>query len=220
MNEFREGLSKGYKDFALMGTDLGSYGRDANHNLVDLLKEMVKEEGEYRIGLRNLNPYLCNQMLDELVPIFATGKIWYTEIPAESGSNRILKLMGRRYTIETYKEVVRRLREACPTLKVRTQIMVGFPTETNDDFVQSIDLMNDMNFDYVEVFGFSPRIGTAAEKIQGRVSNITIRFREYRIKSKLMFDGIKKSLRHPSSLRIEHLSDDHETLNITSRINA
>jgi len=197
ISEFRDGLSRGYKTFALLGTDLSSYGRDFGYTLADLLREMVREKGEYRIGLRNLNPYFLNQMMDDLEPVFATGKIWYTEIAAESGSNKILKLMERDYTVETLKESIQRLRKACPSLMIRTQIMVGFPTETKQDFTETMCLLDEVKFDFVEVYRFSPRSGTAAEKMQGRISNRVMRLRSYRIVGKIVLDNILKMGRKP-----------------------
>jgi len=197
MNEFRDGLSRGYKTFALLGTDLGSYGRDLGYTIADLLRKMVKEKGEYRIGLRNMNPHFLSQMMDDLEPIFATGKIWYIEIPSESGSDRILKLMGRAYTVETLKESVRRLRKACPSLKIRTQIMVAFPTETNQDFAETIHLLEEVKFDFVEYYIFSPRLGTVAEKMPDRVSDRVARRRSNRIIDKVVLDSILKMVKKP-----------------------
>ncbi len=196
MDEFREGLAQGYKNFALMGTDVCSFGRDLGYTLADLLREMVKEKGKYRIGIRNLSPMYLNQMLDDLEPIFATGKIWLTLIPTQSGSDRILKLMGRPYTIETLKETIRRLKRACPDLKIRTQIMVGFPTETKQDFAASMRLLDEVKFDYVEVYRFSSRTGTPAKKMQGRVPYGVALLREYRMKCKLALGAMSTMWKH------------------------
>ncbi len=197
INEFRNGLSRGYKTFALLGTDSGSYGRDLGYTLVDLLREMVKEKGNYKIGLRNLNPHFLNQMLKDLEPLFSTGKIWYTEIPLESGSDRILKLMARNYTVNTFRESILRLRSVCPSLIIRTQVMVGFPTETKQDFAESIRLLKELKFDYIEVYNYSPRIGTPAETMQGRISERTALIRRYRIAIQTILDGMLKFVRNP-----------------------
>jgi len=190
ISEFREGLKQGYKNIALLGTDLCSFGRDLGFTLVELLREMVKEEGEYRIGIRNLNPFFLNQMIDDLEPIFATGKIWLALIPSQSGSDRILKLMGRPYTVDTLKENIGRLKRACPDLKVRTQVMVGFPTETKQDFAASMQLLDEVNFDYVEVYRFSPRSGTAAKEMRGQIPYRIALSREYKMKWKLALDAL------------------------------
>lgn len=191
IGEFREGLSLGYKNFVLLGTDVGSYGRDLGHTLTDLLGEMIKEKGDYRIGLRNLNPFFLNQMLDDLQIIFATGKIWFTLIPIESGSDRIIKLMGRNYAIATIKESIQKLKQACPDVIIRTQVMVGFPTETKQDFLSSMRILDELKFDYVEVYRFSPRSHTLAQEMSGKIPYRVALLREYRMKCKVALAAIR-----------------------------
>lgn len=169
VNEFRDGLSKGYRYFGLLGTDVGAYGKDIGHNLVDLLTELTKEKGNYKIGLRNINPRYLIEMFEQLRPIFATGKIWLLESSAESGSNRILKLMRRRYNIQDFVRCIRSLNKDYPNIFLRTQIMVGFPTETEEDFQKSKRLLSDLRFDSVEVYDFSPIHGIDASTMEGQV---------------------------------------------------
>ena len=134
MDEFKAGISLGFKEFSLMGTDLGPYGRDLGYNLADLITKMVNEKGDFKIGLRNIHPLFLKQMINDLVPAFATGKIWFTGVAVESGSDRILKLMKRGYSVGDFKEGIQRLKKAHPNLFISTQIMVNFPTETKNDF--------------------------------------------------------------------------------------
>jgi tRNA A37 methylthiotransferase MiaB len=169
VNEFEEGLKKNFKKFSLIGTDVGAYGKDIGHNLVDLLKELVRHEGEYKIGLRNVNPQHLKTMLDEFTSILQSKKIWYMGFAAESGSNRILKLMNRKYTIEEFKECIRKIRLSFPEIIIRTQLMVGFPTETEEDFSKTMSLLDDAIFDYAEVYKYSERSGTRAANIEPKV---------------------------------------------------
>jgi len=170
LSEFRDGLNKGFRYFGLLATDLGAYGRDLGCNLVDLLAEMIKEKGDYKIGLRNVNPYFLNEMFEELRPIFSSGKIWFLSSAAESGSNRILKLMRRRYKIQDFKKCIQILNKEHPNILLRTQLMVGFPTETEEDFRKSLCLLDELKFDWVEVYRFSPRRGTPAATMTEQVS--------------------------------------------------
>lgn len=185
VDEFRDGLSRGFREFSLLGTDLGPQGRDLGYTLADLLREMVKEKGEYKIGLRNVHPYFLKQMLSELQPVLSTGKVWYMGIAAQSGSDRILKLMRRAYTAEDVRECVRTVKRAHPDLIVRTQLMVGFPTETRQDFADSMQLLNDTKFDYTDVYKFSPRPRTIAAEMEGRVPDRVATYRMYRMLMKL-----------------------------------
>ena len=190
MDEFKAGLSLGFKEFSLMGTDLGPYGRDLGYNLADLITKMVNEKGDFKIGLRNIHPIFLKQMINDLVPAFATGKIWYTGVAVESGSDRILKLMKRGYSVGDFKEGIQRLKKAHPDLFISTQIMVNFPTETKNDFAESMNLLEESNFDFTEIYSFSPRPGTAAADVEGRVPGRVAYFRELRMVTKALSHAV------------------------------
>jgi len=194
MDEFKAGLSLGFKEFSLLGTDLGPYGRDLGYNLADLITKMVKERGDFKIGLRNIHPLFLKQMIDDLVPAFATGKIWFTGVPVESGSDRILKLMKRGYSVGDFKEGIQRLKRAHHDLFISTQIMVNFPTETENDFAKSMNLFEESNFDYAEIYSFSPRPGTSAADMEGRVPGRVAYFRELRMVTKALSHAISDRL--------------------------
>ena len=194
MDEFKAGLSLGFKEFSLMGTDLGPYGRDLGYNLADLITKMVNEKGDFKIGLRNIQPLFLKQMINDLIPAFATGKIWFTGVAVESGSDRILTLMKRGYSIGDFKEGIQRLKKAHPDLFISTQIMVNFPTETKNDFAESMKLFEESNFDFTEIYSFSPRPGTSAADMQGRVPGRVAYFRELRMVTKALSHAISDRL--------------------------
>ena len=194
MAEFKAGLNLGYKEFFLLGTDLGPYGRDLGYTLPDLLNRMVSEEGDFKIGLRNIHPLFLKQMIDDLVSAFATGKIWFTGAAVESGSDRILGLMRRGYSVDDFKEGTRRLKKANPDLFISTQIMVNFPTETAQDFAASMNLFEDADFDYAEIYSFSPRPGTVAADMKGRVPGSFAYFRELRMATKALSHALSNRL--------------------------
>lgn len=185
LSEFRDGLRKGFRYFSLLATDLGDYGRDLGYNLVDLLVELTKEKGDYKIGLRNVNPCHLNEMFEELRPIFSSGKIWFLSSAAETGSDRILKLMRRSYKIQDFKKCIQILNKEHPNILLRTQLMVGFPTETVEDFQKSLRLLDELKIDWVEVYKFSPRRGTLAAKMTGQVPEKIkeARFRQLTLKA-------------------------------------
>jgi len=136
--EFDEGLAKGYSEFALIGTDTGSYGRDQNITLAALLRELITRKGDYKIRLRNVQPKFLIEMMPELQEIFKTGKISYLGTANESGNNRILELMNRGYRIEDYKEAIHTINKKFPDMQLRTQLMAGFPSETDEEFEDTI----------------------------------------------------------------------------------
>lgn len=193
--EFRNGLEKGFRYFSLLATDLGAYGRDVGLTLVDLLEALLELPGNYKIGLRNINPYFLNEMFEDLKPFLGSGKIWFLSTAAESGSNRILKLMGRRYTIQDFKKCIKALNKDYPQIFLRTQLLVGFPTETDYDFRQSLDLLDELAFDWVEVYPYSPRKGTVAAGLDGQISEKTKRVRLYQLSLKAFLKNPHKKVK-------------------------
>ena len=169
IHEFEEGIDKGFTEFSLIGTDTGSYGRDQGITLVTLLKELLARRGDYQIRLRNVQPRFLIKMMPELQELFKTGKISYISTAVQSGNNRILKLMNRGYTIEGYKEVIQLINQEFPNIQIRTQIMVGFPSETEEEYQDSVRLLDELNFDFVETFLYSPRPNTKAAEILEQV---------------------------------------------------
>ena len=186
--EFRDGLSRGFKYFGLLATDLGAYGRDQGYTLVDLLNEMIKEKGDFHIALRNVNPYYLNEMFEELQPIFSSGKICFLSSAVESGSDRILELMGRKYKVENFKKCIETINREYPNILLRTQIMAGFPTETEEDFQRSMQLLEELRFDWVEVYKFSNRPGTIAATMDDQVQE---KIKEARFR-KMLARSLKK----------------------------
>jgi len=170
LSQFKEGIEKGYKYFGLLGTDVGSYGKDKGSNIINLLNRMCDVEGDFKIGLRNFYPDDLITHFDELIPLFESGKIWFIVSSIQTGSERILHKMGRKYDIEKFKHYVKYLNRNHPEIIIRTQIIVGFPSETDDDFKQSMKMLDEIYFDWVEVFMFSSRPGTLAASMADQVS--------------------------------------------------
>jgi tRNA A37 methylthiotransferase MiaB len=196
VGEFQLGLQKGYKKFSLMGTDVGSYGLDINKNLTDLLEEFTALPGDYKIYLRNLHPFHMKNNIAKFTSLLETGKIRYAEMAAESGSNHVLKLMNRQYTIEEYKSLVQAMREAYPQLILRTQLIAGFPAETDADFQETMHLLDDIVFDYVEVYEFSSRPGTSAEKIEPKIPADVKRSRFLKLYRKAVFNRTPRKIKN------------------------
>lgn len=195
LSEFKAGWKMGYRDFRLLGTDVGAYGRDQGYTLVDLLNKMTEIEGHYAISLRNLEPHWVIEMYKNLKPIFSSGKIRLVSVPFESGSNRILRLMGRKYTIERYVSTVQDISVNYPKIMLDTQAMVGFPTETEKDFRQTEKVLRNIPFDFVEVYKFSPRSGTIAANIYGQVPEYVKTVRQLRLVANATVNMIARNIK-------------------------
>jgi tRNA A37 methylthiotransferase MiaB len=194
--EFKLGLQKGYKNFSLMGTSPGSYGVDLGYNFIDLLKALTTIDGDYNIFIRNFHPMHMLTMLDGFLEVLGGKKIKYVELAAQSGNNRILKLMNRNYTIEEYKHLIVEIRKAYPALIIRSQLMVGFPTETEADFQDTLKLLDDLVFDYVEVYEFSDRPGTVAAKLEPKVPDNVKRQRFLKLYKKAVLNRTPRKIKN------------------------
>jgi tRNA A37 methylthiotransferase MiaB len=176
ISELDKGLKQGYNRFSLIATDLGSYGIDLDSNLYELLKRMIKVENKmkYKIILNQVGFLQLKNIFSDMEEIFASGKIEKLDCPVQCGSNRVLKLMGRRYTAEDWREYMLRINKKFPKIQLSTQFMVGFPTETDEDFKATLKLLNrPLVLDSIYVFKFSGRPSVGASKISGQVSEET-----------------------------------------------
>jgi len=189
VSEFKRGLKMGYERFFLISSDLGAYGADIGSNLPTLLERMVKTDTnrDYKIVLNQINPYYLKNLYHDLEDIFDSGKIGLLGSQVQSGSNRILKLMGRRYAAEDWKECMQRIHARFPRIFLSTHLMVGFPTESDEDFEMTMKLLDKVFLDSVIVFTFSQRENVPASRLPGQVSpKVTQkRFSKLRLKADL-----------------------------------
>ena len=192
ISEFRYGLSKGYKKFALIGDDLGYYGRDIKSNLITLLEEMIKEKGDFELLLYYLEPMDFETSFPKLKEVFRSGKIVDVCIPVQTGSNRITKLMNRPCDVENVRKYASELRKEFQFMNVRTHVIVGFPGETEEDFKKSLELFDD--FDEVGIFKYADRPDTPASRMTNKVPDAIINDRMKRIKRKFLYDLYFKKL--------------------------
>lgn len=182
VREFERGLDQGQRDFALLGTDIGDYGKDLGTDLLDLLEQLVTHEGKFTLRLRNVNPRWLIPSAPRFCELLKTGKIGYILTPLESGSNRILEHMNRKYRAEDYVEAIQRIREAWPGIFIKNQVMVGFPGETQQDFDKTKQILKLGLFDYTDVCAFTRRPRTRAWDLSDRLPDeiIAKRYRDLR----------------------------------------
>jgi len=181
VQEFKEGINKGYNEFFLIGTDLGCYGRDFGKTLVDLLNRLVEIEGNFKIMLRNVNPQFLIEMLPDMIKIFKTGIISYIGSSVQSGNNRILNLMNRKYTVEEYKNAINMIKKINPKIQIRSQFIVGFPSETDSEFEDTIRLIKEIQLDFIKIYDFKPETGTKASKMINQIPNLIIKKRHRKL---------------------------------------
>lgn len=170
IREIIELVSKGVREVTLIGQNVNGYGWNTPGELsfAQLLREINKIDGLYRIRFTTSNP---RYMSDELIEAMAECEkvCEHLHLPVQSGSNRILKKMARRYTIEEYLEIIEKVRKAIPSCAITTDIIVGFPGEKDEDFEKTVELIKTVRFDEIFSFKFSPRPGTVAAKMPEQI---------------------------------------------------
>ncbi len=169
VSECKALVNEGYREITLLGQNVNSYGNDLeNTNFSTLINEISKIEGKFRLRFMTNHPKDFNE--DLIKAISSSDKVAKSvHLPVQAGSNRILKLMNRRYTRENYIEKVALLRKYMPDVAITTDIMVGFPTETEFDFKDTLDLVRDIKFSGAFTFVYSKRDGTPASKMDGQI---------------------------------------------------
>jgi len=177
INEFEKGLKSGYKTFVITADDVGAYGIDIGYDFPTLLDKFTNFEYEYEISVQDLDPRWIVKYIDKLEPIFKKGKITSVNIALQSGCSKILKLMNRYSEIDKIKEALIRLRNVSDKLSFDMHFIIGFPTETYDDFLKTIEFIKKIGFDMGFIYRFSSKTDTVAEKIKPKVSNDEINYR-------------------------------------------
>ena len=165
--EVKDLVAKGYQEIVLVGLNLGSYGSDLRKSLFELLEKLSKITGEFRIRLGCLEPDGFDDRILERFEEFRLCR--HLHIPLQSGDDKILGLMQRKYTITEYRALIDRIIERIPDINLGTDLMTGFPEEDELSFNQTLTFIRDLPIGYLHVFPYSPRPGTAADKIKETV---------------------------------------------------
>lgn len=170
IKEILELKKQGYKEVTLLGQNVNAYGKDldGNYEMSDLLQDVADTKLE-RIRFMTSHPW---DFTDKMIEVIKNNKniMPHIHLPVQSGSNRILKLMGRRYTKEEYIKLVDKIRGNIPNISITTDIIVGFPGETKEDFEETLNLVKKIKYDLAYTFIFSKRVGTPAYNLEDKTS--------------------------------------------------
>ena len=168
LEEVKHLKMNGYKEVTLLGQNVNAYGKDIGENFANLL-EQVALIGIERIRFVTSHPW---NFTDEMIDVISKydNIMPYIHLPLQSGSNEILKKMNRRYTKEEYLNLYRKMKERIPNVSITTDIIVGFPNETREDFEETLDVVRKCAYDGAYTFIFSPRKGTPAALMKDEVT--------------------------------------------------
>ena len=178
LNEIRQLVQDGVVEVMLLGQNVNSYGKNLEHPITfaQLLTQIEKIEGLKRIRFMTSHP---KDLSDELIQAMADSKkiCNHLHLPLQSGSSRILKKMNRRYTKESYLDLVERIRKAVPDISLTTDIIVGFPGETEEDFQETLDVVRKVRYDSAFTFIYSKRTGTPAAAMDNQIPEDVVKDR-------------------------------------------
>ncbi|MFO7980420.1 MAG: radical SAM protein [Candidatus Aminicenantes bacterium] len=181
VEEFKQGVERGEKTFVLINNDVGSYGRDIGTDFAQLMERLFDIEGEYQMRIIDLNPRWLIRYYDSLFPLLLKNRdrIAYLSMPVQSASDRILNLMKRPYKIDDIKRCFIDLKKQIPELAINTHFIIGFPSETEQDFEQTCQFAQSFDFGRVSIHPYQDRPNTESSKMPEKISD-NIKFQRYR----------------------------------------
>lgn len=170
VDEVKNLVNEGYKEITLLGQNVNSYGHDLKNDVgfASLLNEIGKIEGKFRLRFMSNHP---KDLTEDVIEAIKRNPhaCHAIHLPVQSGSNRILSLMNRRYSVEKYLSQIESIRKIIPDCAITTDIIVGFPTETEEDFIDTVKLVETVKFDGAFTFVYSKREGTKAAIMDGQI---------------------------------------------------
>jgi MiaB-like tRNA modifying enzyme len=181
----KSAITQNCKEIQITAQDTSSYGLDKNNSNYDLgilLNNLGKLEGDYRIRVGMMNPFTLKQNIDSIINGYDNQKIYkFLHLPIQSGDNDILQKMNRKYKSEDYQIIINKFRNKFSNISISTDIIVGFPTESDKQFKNSIDIIKKLHPDIVNITRYSARPLTKAKKMKGRIDTNIVKNRSKKL---------------------------------------
>lgn len=232
LKEAKTILSQGFKEITLLGQNVDSYGKnlEGKPNFAKLLSELDKLDGDFRIRFTSSYP---TDITDDVIEVVKNAKhiCECFHIPMQSGNDRVLKAMNRRYNVEQYREIVKKIRENIENVTITSDFIAGFPSETEDEFFDTIKAIDELGLDYSNTAAYSPRPLTKAGKMvddfisedvkKKRLAILNDKVKEAHLKSnekyigkilEVLIDGVKDGVYQGRTRnnKVVHLQDDKQ----------
>lgn len=167
VEDVERSVLNGTREIWITSQDNGAYGTDIGQDIVDLLKEIVKIRGDFKVRMGMINPNHILPILDELIEVYQDEKIFkFIHMPIQSGSDAVLKKMNRKYTAEDFKRIASSFKQAIPEITIATDMICGFPEETTAQFNESLALIKEIKPDVVNISKFHLQKDTASAKLK------------------------------------------------------
>ena len=211
IREVSDLVNNGYKEIVLTGIHTGSYGKDLDTSFAELLEELVKIKGLKRLRISSIE---TTELNDDVLNVLKKSEIIvnHLHIPIQAGSNEILKAMNRKYDLDFFKSKIREIRKIRKDISITTDVIVGFPGETEDLFKETIKTCKEIGFSKLHVFPYSERKGTKASYMDNKLDNKTKKDYARRLietSKELEIDYMKKFLNKKLEVLIEDIKDDY-----------
>ena len=181
--EAKQAIEDGCVEIELTAQDTSAFGKDTGEKLADLIREVASLDGDFKVRVGMMHPKNIGGDLEDLIDAFKMEKVYnFLHLPIQSGSDAVLKHMKRNHTVEDYKKIVYRFKEEIPDLTLATDIIIGYPTETEEDFMMTADLIEEIKFNLIHLSKYQHREGATSSNLQ------TIPFEDMKRRSKYLSD--------------------------------
>ena len=168
LNEVKKSIAKGAREIQLTAQDLGAYGLDiyGRRALVELIREIINIPGDFMLRIGMMNPEHIMYFLDELIDVLKHPKVYkFVHIPLQSGDDRVLKIMNRKYTVDEYRYIVKYIRTKIPDVMIATDIIVGHPGEDEEAFENTLNILRELEIERVHMAQYTPRPRTLSSAL-------------------------------------------------------
>jgi MiaB-like tRNA modifying enzyme len=190
-------LQQGCKELQLTAQDTASYGRDIDSSLVELIVELTTFQGWYRFRIGMMNPATVLPQLDSLIDVFKHEHIYkFLHLPIQSGDDQLLHQMGRKYTTHDVMNIIKKFRQQIPHITVATDVIVGFPGEKEQQHQKTIEFLNKMHPDIVNITKFSSRPFTKAKTMSYKIPTDMVKKRSKELTTITARLSLEKNIRH------------------------
>ena len=194
--EARHAIEEGACEIQLTAQDTAAFGRDTGEKLSDLIKEVANIQGDFRVRVGMMHPKNILDSVDEIIEAIKLPKVYnFIHLPIQSGSDKVLKEMRRGHTIDQYLEIVDRFKSEIPDLTLATDIIVGYPTETDDDFLKTVDLLENVRPSLIHLSKYQHRKGAISSSLK-----------------EIPHETMKKRSKFLSEIKIEITQNENEEL--------
>lgn len=196
VEEARLAIEDGCVEIELTAQDTSAFGKDTGEKLSDLIKEVASLDGDFRVRVGMMHPRNIGNDLDNLIEAFKMEKVYdFIHLPIQSGSDKVLMEMGRNHTVDDYKNIVYSFKQAIPDITIATDIIIGYPTETEEDFMKTAELIREIKFNLIHLSKYQHREGA----ISSSLDNIP-------------FDDMKRRSKYLSEIKFEMLEEENKFL--------